>query len=309
MSDVPVLRIRLFGGLTIERDDWRAPVRLTRGAGAVCAYLMVHRRRTHARDELAGTFWGDVSEDRARASLNTVLWRIRRVLEPDDDSRGRYIETTASGDIRFGAAGGYWLDMEVFEDTLDALLSVSPKQLGTDDLSRLASAGALYSGDLLAGVFDDWALTERERLRARYVDSQVHLMAAHRASGDLQQSLDCGRRALVIDPLCEQVHRELMALYRDTGQSAQAVRQYELCRRLLEGQLGMAPDSQTQALRSRLDDHDGAHRATAPSTDELRSALDLLAQARTAVNAAVLRVGEALDAATAAAAQANSHHV
>jgi DNA-binding SARP family transcriptional activator len=307
-AGIPVLRIGLFGGLTMQREDWLVPARLTRGAEAVLAYLALHRRRAHARDELAGTFWRDVPEDRARACLNTVLWRIRRVLEPDGESRGRYIETTPSGDIRFGAAGGYWLDTEVFEETLDALLPVPPEQLGADNVGRLAAAADLYRGDLLAGVFDDWALTERERLRARYVEAQVHLMAAHRACGDLQQSLDCGRRVLVIDPLCEHVHRELMALYRDSGQSAQAVRQYELCRHLLAGQLGVAPDTRTQALRSRLDAGDETRGGVAPSSAKLKSALDLLAQGRAAINEAELRIAEALNAASAAV-RSDTHHL
>ena len=269
-------------------------MRLTRGAETLVAYLVLHRRRSHARDELAGTFWGDAPEDRARSCLNTALWRTRRALEPDGRSRGRYIETTPSGDIRFGASGGYWLDVAVFEEALDTLLPVHADQLRADDLRRLASAADLYAGDLLAGVFDDWALTERERLRARYVDAQVHLMAAHRAHGDLQQSMESGQRVLTVDPLREQVHRELMALYSDSGQAAQAVRQYELCRHLLQGHLGMAPDAQTQALRSRLEAANGASSASTPSTAELTVALDLLAQAAGAVREAERRVGEAL---------------
>jgi DNA-binding SARP family transcriptional activator len=181
--------------LAIEREDWQRPARVTRSADAVFAYLILHRRRAYARDELAGMFWGGVADDRARACLNTVLWRIRKVLESDDASLGQYIDTTASGDIRFGAAGGYWLDVTVFEGTLDALLPVPPEQLGTEELRRLGSVANLYTGDLLSGVFDDSALTERARLRARMVERTGALdggpprvlMVAHRACGNLQE--------------------------------------------------------------------------------------------------------------------------
>jgi DNA-binding SARP family transcriptional activator len=169
------------------------------------------------------------------------------------------------------------------------------EQLGGNEVRRLGAAADLYAGDLFAGFFDDWALTERERLRARYVDAQVHLMAAHRAHGNLRQSVDCGRRVLAVDPLREQVHRELMALYRDSGEPAQAVLQYERCRRLLDGQLGMAPDAQTQALRSRLEVVNGTSSNAGPSTVELRVALELLVRAGAAVREAQLRVGEALE--------------
>ena len=85
------------------------------------------------------------------------------MLEPEAGSRGRYIDTAPSGDLRFGANGGYWLDVAAFEDALDALLPRPPEQLGAEELGRLAVAADLYAGDLLAGVYDDWALTERER--------------------------------------------------------------------------------------------------------------------------------------------------
>src|SRR5206468_10317646 len=134
-GSVPILRISLFGGLAIEREDWPAPARLARGAEVLFAYLVLQRRRSHARDELAGTFWGDLPEVRARNCLNTALWRIRQVLEAEAGSRGRYIETTPSGDLRFGADGRYWLDVAVFEAALDALLPTPPERLSADDVT------------------------------------------------------------------------------------------------------------------------------------------------------------------------------
>jgi DNA-binding SARP family transcriptional activator len=293
--------------VAVRRDDWPLPARLTRGAEKLFAYLVLQRRRGHPRDELAGTFWGDMPEDRARNCLNTTLWRIRRALEPDDRSRGRYIETRPSGDIQFGPTGGFWLDVAILEEALDALLPLPAERLDDDDLRRLGAAVDLYSGDLLAGVFDDWALTERERLRALYVDAQVHLMAAHRARGNLQQSLDSGRRVLAVDPLRERVHRELMTLYRDSGQPAEAIRQYELCRHLLREQLGMAPGAQTQALRSGLGAVDGTPSGAGSPTPELRVALDLLVQAGEALQEAERRVGEALGIASASGPRRTVH--
>ena len=226
---------------------------------------------------------------------------FRRVVEPDAASRGRYIETAPSGDLRFGSAGGYWLDVAVFEETLDALLPQDPDQLGADDLQRLSAAGDLYGGDLLAGVFDDWALTERERLRARYLDTQVMLMRAYRAHGDVQGSLDAGRRALAVDSLDEDVHREIMGIHRDAGQSAQAVRQYDICRRLLERELGIAPDARTQNLRSRVAAVDSPSADAEPGTGDLNDLLELLHRAGDAVHAAERLVGEALEVTAPAA--------
>jgi DNA-binding SARP family transcriptional activator len=291
---VPVLRVRLFGGLSIDREDWPRPAVLSRAAETLFSYLILERQRSHARDEVAGLFWGDMPDDRARNCLNTALWRIRRVLEPDPRMRGMYVETVPSGNVRFNTASDYWLDVAVFEQALDASASVPPEQLETGDVSRLESAVELYVGDVLGGVFDDWALNERERLRARYVDAQVYLMRVHRARGNGEKALAYGRRVVAVDPLREEVHRELMGVYDDLGQSAQAIRQYELCRELLVGELGVGPKAETQALRARLGSFDGSEIVTAPSAADLRLALDLLSRAGSALRDAQRGLDEAL---------------
>jgi DNA-binding SARP family transcriptional activator len=289
----PILRVRLFGGLSIRRDDWPSSARLTRAAENLFSYLVLERKRSHARDELAGVFWGDVPDARARNCLNTALWRLRRILEPVPAARGMYIETTPSGGVRFNEASDYWLDVAVFEQALDALLPIPPEELDAAAAVRLESAAELYTGDLLAGVFDDWALGERERLRARHADALLHLMRVNRATGDVQKSLEFGRRILRDDPLREEVHRELMAVYQATGQPAQAIRQYEACRDSLLAALGISPEPRTRALRAALGPLADEDERPVPQV-ALRRAAQLLVDAAASLHEAERRLEEAL---------------
>lgn len=295
-TTLPILRVHLFGGLAIRRDDWPDTARLTRGAEALFSYLILERQRSHARDSLAGLFWGDMPDDRARNCLNTALWRLRRILEPDPAHRGTYIQTTPAGDVRFNAASDYWLDVAVLEDTLDRLLVIPPEQLDAEASRQLDAAIALYAGDLLAGVFDDWALGERERLRARYVDGRVHLMRIHIARGDLQKGLACGLDVLRDDPLREEIHREVIRLYQATGQSAHAVRQYEACREILFAELGVVPAPETEALRATLSPAPAPAAVPNLPTAAVRRAFELLGRAAHALEEAQRQVGEALGA-------------
>ena len=96
-----VLRISLFGGVEVNHPAWPSPVKLTRTVQALLAYLTLGRQRHHSRDELAGTFWGEHPDDRARSCLSTALWRLRRVLEPEGTRRGTYLQTTPAGDVWF----------------------------------------------------------------------------------------------------------------------------------------------------------------------------------------------------------------
>jgi len=86
-----------------------------------------------------------------------------------------------------------------------------------------------------------------------------------------------------------------MRLYCDLGQRSLAVRQYQRCREILAGELGILPMEETQALYARIAGHGcpasgqldvgaGAcpHQAVQQAVQQLRQAMDqsALAQAR-----------------------------
>ena len=65
-------------------------------------------------------------------------------------------------------------------------------------------------------------------------------------------SLACGHKILDLDPLREEIHREMMRLYYRNGQRAQALRQYDTCSNILEQELGVPPMEETQMLRVQI---------------------------------------------------------
>src|SRR5262249_32187600 len=60
------------------------------------------------------------------------------------------------------------------------------------------------------------------------------------------------QRLLQLDPAREETHRLLMRLYAAAGQRAQALRQYEHCRDILERDLQAKPDTETERLHRQL---------------------------------------------------------
>src|SRR5262249_51043892 len=59
-------------------------------------------------------------------------------------------------------------------------------------------------------------------------------------------------RALALDRWREQAHRQLMQALAASGQRGAALAQYERCRRILEDDLGVAPDAATTALYEQI---------------------------------------------------------
>lgn len=259
------VRIFLFGGVRIEHDGRPTAQKATRVVQALLAYLLLERHRSHARDVLVGLFWGDQSEESARGCLNTALWRLRRVLEPDGVPRGTYVANTAQGEIGFNRASDYWLDVAVFEEHANRVLGRPAGTATEADVEQLEGALALYTSDLIEGIYSDWALCERERLRLVYLRSLTRLMRHHGERNAYEKSLAFGERILRLDPLREEIHREMMRLYLACGQRSQALRQFQTCREILAAELDVAPMEETTAVYDRIVAAGrGARTATAP---------------------------------------------
>src|SRR5688572_16445745 len=86
-----LLRIQLFGAVRVSHADQPRDARLIHTVQALLAWLVLNRRKTHAREALAGIFWGEQREDRARSCLSTALWRLKQAIEPDGVPQGAYL--------------------------------------------------------------------------------------------------------------------------------------------------------------------------------------------------------------------------
>ncbi|RMF26778.1 MAG: hypothetical protein D6759_18960, partial [Chloroflexi bacterium] len=223
-----------FGGLRIEREG--QPLFLpTRKARDLLAYLLTFRHRAHPRPVLAGLLWPDLPEEKALRRLSDTLWRVRRVL-------GDQVMADAER-LWFNTDLPAWLDVELFEQ---AVTSRPP------DPRALAAAVELYDSPFLEGLYHDWVLLERERLRGLYLQSLDHLLDLHKQAGDYESALAVARRLVAAEPLYEAAHRELMRLYHLLGRDAEAIAQYHRCRQVLQEEVGVAPAPETQALYQAL---------------------------------------------------------
>ena len=243
-----ILQVGLFGSVRVTHNGWISESQLTRENQRLLAYLLLQRQKLHSREVLAGMFWGEYRPDRARGSLNTALWKIKKVLEPDGIPSGTYLKNSHAGKVGFNRDSPYWLDIQVFEDEIDRILIKPFQTVEKTHILELEKVLGLYKGDLLEGFYQDWALRERERLRSLYVKSLIYLLQYYGFHRAFHESVTYAEQILDLDPLREDVHREIMRLHLENGQRALAIRQYEICCATLEKELGIFPMEDTQAL-------------------------------------------------------------
>ena len=246
------LHIRLFGRVQVSHNNWKTEVNITRVIQGLLAYLLLQRHRTHSREELAALFWGEQNQERARGCLNTTLWRLRCALEPAGVPHGTYLISNYCGEVAFNRDSQYWLDVASFEEQIKRILATPHESVEASEVKELENIMQLYQGELLEGFYNDWALRERESLRTLYLNGLAYLMKYEKYYGSHEKSLAYGRHILEIDPLREEIHREMMRLYIKNGQRALAVRQYKACCEILNVELDIQPMAETQALYAQI---------------------------------------------------------
>jgi DNA-binding SARP family transcriptional activator len=113
---------------------------------------------------------------------------------------------------------------------------------------RCRLSDLILAGPLLPGWYEEWVVTERERLHQLRLHALELLCQQLTAAGRFGQAVEAGLAAVTSEPLRESAHRALIQAYLGEGNHAQAIRQYQVCRQILRRELGIEPSSLTAAL-------------------------------------------------------------
>lgn len=252
----PMLGICLLGRFVVRRrgvplspDAW--PRRKT---ADLLKVLATDRGRHVTQDELIDQLFPALDPAKARRNLQNRVSELRRVLEPDlaSASASRFIRTEHEG-YRFRADAVCWIDMEAFQEALQAARPCETDGRWTQAANALERAVDLYAGDYLPeDRYADWAQVPRQRLRDQYVSALSRLATCRSRLGQPQAAIKWAQRAFDTEPRRESLCAQLMGLFRQTGQTMEALTVYETHREILRNELDIEPSSEIDALRSRI---------------------------------------------------------
>jgi DNA-binding SARP family transcriptional activator len=243
-TDRLVLAVHLLGGFRLLYGDQSfAPLHSDRQQ-ALLAYLLLNHGTAHPRARIAAVLWPDSSEARAHSSLRNLLHQIRQTLPLPET-----FLTITPHTIEWIRQAPFTLDVDDYEAAVrQAEGEMSPAR----QRAALERAVALYRGDLLPDCYDDWIAPERTRLQRQYLAALDRLVELCDQLLDYERGIGYAWRLQQVDPLAEEAYRHLMRLYALTGNRSEAIRCYSLCVSLLDRELGVEPDTVTQALYARL---------------------------------------------------------
>ncbi len=234
------LEFRLLGGAEIRRNGRILSGIRSQKARALLYYLAT-TNQTHSRTALAGLLWGDLAETNARRNLRKTLTRLRKFMD-------NHLLITRQT-VALLTDEVVWVDVIQFQ-------KMTTPQSSIDDWQK---AVAFYQGDFLDGFyvgnapeFENWLLGQRARMRDQAVICLQQIANRMAEAQNDAEAIVYGKRLLELEPWREESHRLLMTLYARCGQLTSALSQYETCHHILETELGIEPNRETQELFQKI---------------------------------------------------------
>jgi predicted ATPase/DNA-binding SARP family transcriptional activator len=225
------VEIRLLGEPGIYVGRTYQDIKLPAKSFEVLCMLALQAGQPTDRAKLAFTLWPDDSEECAKANLRRYLYLLRRAISRADESQ----LVATSGTIMWKPDGTVTIDVVEF-----LRLSEDP-----DSLER---AVALYHGDLLANLYEEWLEEPRQRLRSCQLQNLLALSNRHLHVDD-KRALEYADGARRLEPWDEEAVRCIMRARTNLGDRSGAVQEYSEFAQRLREEFGTEPAHETkQAL-------------------------------------------------------------
>lgn len=222
-----VLEIRLLGDFALLYGGHPLRFRAPDKALELLGYLII-RAAPLERAHVAELLWPDKEAVDGRAELRRHLY---------------YLATRALPE------GVPWIlgDKRTIEWNVQAPASIDLVDFVATAVSDPSAAAALYRGDLLPALHEEWVESQREHYRLRAIAICSDLAQKALADGNFDEAARCATQLASIDPWNEEAVRTIIAAKRAVGDTAGAAHAFNDFARRLADDLGVEPAPETRA--------------------------------------------------------------
>jgi len=196
-------------------------------------YLLLNEKVQ--RPLIASLLWCDMDENSARKNLRNALYKLKKIIGKE------IIDTPDRNNIILNKDKYLDLDLDNF--------------LKADDIDSVD----LYRGDLFEDFyvkncleFNDWLREKRYYYKKIYINTLKKIIKRKKEEYDYNSILKFLFSLIEIDKYDEEAYRELMRIYAENGNTAQTVSVYNKLEEVLQLELGIKPDPETNQLFNKL---------------------------------------------------------
>ena len=270
------IKIYLLQRPRIEIDGDEKFSKLNNKAFAMIFYLAAKKGHKVSKELLSEIFWPEQSAEDARSNLRQSLSAIK-TLCGEAWTRDEIKDASIISSERNVCSLNERLD--IFVDIVEFRKAVHCAAICNDsdqEIKYLQVALDIHGTGFLNGVsvrgsiaFEEWVMMERESINQEFIDASKQLAFLYAKKGLFPQAIYCLKKLLMMDPLLEEVHLQLMELYCQNRERAKAIRQYKECVRILGEELNIGPMQETRMLYKEILS-DGLEESERPSVAEIR---------------------------------------
>lgn len=227
-----MLEIRILGGFALHLDGREIDSLRPGRAQSLLVYLLLHRDSPQPRSRIAAAFWPDTSEAQARTNLRREIHGLRKALPQEGD-----FLLVESQVLQWRGRQNWRCDLSDFEAAM-----------AEGDFEQAVRS---YGGELLPGCYEEWMLPHRERLNTSYCLALERCAEEREDRGDYAGALAALRALLALEPLREELYRQMMGVCLRAGDRGQLAAVYRECEQVLMRELELEPDPETQEFYRR----------------------------------------------------------
>ena len=248
------LTVRILGHVEIFRDvakPFAPDAWTTRRARDIFCYLATSKDRRVAKDLLIEAFWPDEDIETVEKNFHPTISHIRKALNSQQSLKQNFI-VFRDGAYQLNPELSYSIDAADFEDFIAEAETAKREKDSKRLRTSLESAHALYRGQFMTGVYDDWAEERRQLYVVQFARVLAALAKLSFAEKRWSEALKFANAVLADDPFREDMHRTVMKVFGVQSKPASVKKQFEDLRKLLKTELGIEPAAETRRLLREL---------------------------------------------------------
>jgi LuxR family maltose regulon positive regulatory protein len=201
-------------------------------------FLLAHPNKGMSREEIGVTLWPDSSTEQLRLQFRNTIYYLRYAL-------GQDVIVNTERRYSFNFDMDYSYDVQEFERKIGQAESA---ETPARKIELLQEGIQIYQGEFFNEGEGSWVMTERGRLSQLHEHSLLTLAQLLLEKGEPIMALVHCQTILAENHCMESAHRIAMQAYAALGNRSGVANQYELCKQLLQEELGLEPSPETDNL-------------------------------------------------------------
>jgi DNA-binding SARP family transcriptional activator len=260
LESLSLLRIQLLGTFKLVFQDHEiTALNNAPRLQSLVAYLVLHPHQLHGRAQLATLFWPTSPPSQARTNLRKLLHQLRRALPQ-----------SVTFLVQTRSAIGWQTDTPYAVDVADLQQLLAQIDRETANTLLLESTIALYRGELLPNVYDEWVEERRRELHGGMTTVLHLLISLQQQQAAYPDAVESAQKLLSLNPFSEDAYRLLIRLHALNGDRVTAIQTYHACAEMLQREFAVAPDGETAALYKEVLEN-GSSRLPSPANQTTTS--------------------------------------